>query len=225
MSTPIHCLERCGLVVRDRKMDLWAFGRRGDTEPPVVALVNGYRRHDQHAAVVRLHSACFTGDILGSEKCDCGPQLHAALDIISRAPWGILVYFLRHEGRGIGLLRKMRAYTLQEEGFDTVSANVELHAPIDDRHYEDGIDALKSLGVSRLWLLTNSPSKATSMVQSELSLLGIQRLTTGLSIFNQKYMSVKEQYFGHLLRSTDISEAEDSQRNRQTTNRRSPVSR
>src|SRR4051812_37207567 len=111
LSEPVnyHCIAKCRLPVHDKPMELLAFSAEDNSEPEAVALVNGFRRHPKHAAVVRLHSACFTGDILGSEKCDCGPQLHLAIDIIARSPWGIVIYFLRHEGRGIGLTTKMRA--------------------------------------------------------------------------------------------------------------------
>ena len=202
MSKTLHkcsCLARSSLPVHDKRMDIYAFTGGDSREPEVVALVNGFRRRSYHPPVVRMHSACFTGDILGSEKCDCGPQLHASLDIISRAPWGVLLYFLRHEGRGIGLVKKLHAYALQDEGFDTVTANAELHAPIDGREYETGVAALEYLGVTDVWLLSNNPSKATYLVQHGIGVAGVQRLVAGRTKHNLQYLDVKSKVFHHNL--------------------------
>ena len=108
--------------------------------------------------LVRVHSECLTGDVFGSTRCDCGPQLHAALDAIVRKGWGVLLY-LRQEGRGIGLHAKIQAYHLQDEGADTLDANLMLGLPADGRDYAIATDMLKSLGVAEVDLLTNNPEK------------------------------------------------------------------
>lgn len=203
------CLVKASLPIRGHRMEIFAFGPRrrlsGGDEPEVVALVNGYRRSDDDAAIVRVHSACFTGDIFGSEKCDCGPQLDASLDVIGRAPWGILVYLARQEGRGIGLVKKLQAYGLQDEGFDTITANEELHAGVDNRSYDDAVSALRYLGVNRLWLLTNNPEKLGSLRQAGIEVLGVQRLAARVSMFNRAYIESKRLKMGHVY--TDDSES------------------
>jgi GTP cyclohydrolase II len=195
-----ECLVKASLPVRGHRMEILAFGRNSQTEdvPEVVALVNGYRRSHDDAAIVRMHSACLTGDILGSEKCDCGPQLDASLDVIGRAPWGVLLYLARQEGRGIGLVRKLQAYGLQDEGFDTIEANEHLHAGVDNRSYEGAYEALRYLGVNRLWLLTNNPEKLGSLRSAGMEVLGVQRLSTRVSMFNRAYIDSKRLRMGHV---------------------------
>jgi GTP cyclohydrolase II len=179
-------------------MDISVFGNPPD-DALVVVLANGFRRYEDDAAIVRLHSACVTGDILGSQRCDCGYQLHASLDAIARAPWGLLVYFLKHEGRGIGLVRKIQAYALQDEGFDTVQANTLLHEPIDAREFQPGIAALLACGVRRVWLLTNNPDKARVLSNSEIRVEGIQRIAPPQTQFNSRYLMTKQHVLGHSL--------------------------
>jgi GTP cyclohydrolase II len=209
VSDQLLCLARSGIHVMDRKMDLFVFGRRND-QPDAVALVNGYRRHPDDAALVRIHSACFTGDILGSDHCDCGRQLHSSLDLIGRSPWGILIYLVRDEGRGMGLVRKIDAYALQEEGYDTVSANAELHAPIDSRDYAAATMALDYLGVNRVWLLTNSPDKLAVVKAAGIHVEGIQRLAATATTFNRTYIQTKEAVFGHRITDDDLSDHDDT---------------
>jgi GTP cyclohydrolase II len=201
MARSYSCIAKCSIPVREKRMDMFAFGLT-EGEPDVVALVNGYRRHANHAAIVRFHSACFTGDILGSEKCDCGPQLDLALHTIARSPWGIIVYFLRHEGRGIGLTKKMRAYALQDEGYDTVAANIALHEPIESRDYDAGIAALHYLGATRIWLLTNSPDKIGALRQAGIDVVGAKDVPTPVTAHNRHYLEKKRVYFGHHLVSS-----------------------
>jgi GTP cyclohydrolase II len=198
----LECLVKASLPVRGHRMEVFAFGRRrlvpGSEEPEVVALVNGYRRSDDDAAIVRLHSACFTGDTLGSEKCDCGSQLETSLDVIARAPWGILLYLARQEGRGIGLVKKLQAYGLQDEGFDTIAANEHLHAGVDDRSYDDAVSVLKYLGVNQLWLLSNNPEKRSSLREAGIGVLGVQRIAARVSMFNRAYIETKRLKMGHV---------------------------
>jgi len=180
-------------------MDLFAFseaGRPAD-DPDVLALVNGYRRHPDDSALVRVHSACFTGDVLESGKCDCGPQLRMSLDAIGRAPWGILVYLARQEGRGIGLVRKLQAYALQDEGLDTVSANQVLHLAVDARDYGSAAWTLRYLGAARVWLITNSPDKVRGLGEHGIAIEGVQRLPSHKGTFSRGYVADKTTLFGH----------------------------
>jgi len=156
---------------------------RADREKPVLS---------------RLHSACFTGDVLGSLKCDCGPQLHAALDHMGDAGSGVLLY-LQQEGRGIGLTNKMRAYSLQDQGFDTVEANHRLGFEDDERDFRLGADILKALGFSSVRLLTNNPRKIAMMEKTGISVAERVPLIVGETHFNRAYLETKAIKSGHLL--------------------------
>lgn len=148
--------------------------------------------------LARLHSACFTGDILGSLKCDCGPQLHAALQKMGEEGEGVLLY-LNQEGRGIGLANKMRAYSLQDQGFDTVEANHRLGFEDDERDFRIGADILKRLGFSSVRLLTNNPAKVAMMEQCGVTVTERVPLKVGLNPLNEKYLDVKAKKSGHIL--------------------------
>ncbi len=158
----------------------------------------------QENVLVRVHSECFTGDVLGSRRCDCGDQLHGAMQIIGEAGRGVIVY-LRQEGRGIGLLDKLRAYNLQDEGYDTVEANLRLGHQADEREYDIAAAILEDLGVRSIRLLTNNPDKVES-----LTALGV-RVTERVSIQapvhaeNAFYLSTKAQRMRHQL---DLDETE-----------------
>jgi GTP cyclohydrolase II len=168
-----------------------------------VALVLGQR--DSSPPVVRLHSECLTGDVLGSLKCDCGPQLHAALHDIADAPWGILLY-LRQEGRGIGLINKLRAYQLQDQGFDTVDANERLGLPSEARDFPVAARMLDLLGARRIRLMTNNPAKVASL--SALGIEVIERVAHQLPAnpHNARYLDTKRERTGHLLtQEPDVS--------------------
>ncbi len=146
----------------------------------------------------RLHSACFTGDLLGSLKCDCGPQLHAALDQIGAEGAGVLLY-LNQEGRGIGLANKMRAYSLQDQGFDTVEANHRLGFEDDERDFRIGADILRALGFTRVRLMTNNPAKVAMMNACGLEVVERVPLRVGRTRFNDAYLRTKAAKSGHLL--------------------------
>lgn len=146
----------------------------------------------------RLHSACFTGDILGSLKCDCGPQLHAALEQIAAEGAGVLLY-LNQEGRGIGLANKMRAYALQDQGFDTVEANHRLGFEDDERDFRIGADILRAMGFARVRLMTNNPKKVAMMNGCGLAVVERVPLRVGRTRFNDAYLKTKAAKSGHLL--------------------------
>jgi len=148
--------------------------------------------------LARLHSACFTGDVLGSLKCDCGPQLHGALAQMGAAGAGVLLY-LNQEGRGIGLANKMRAYSLQDQGFDTVEANHRLGFEDDERDFRLGAEILKSMGFGAVRLLTNNPRKITMMEKQGITVTERVPLKVGENAYNSAYLATKSAKSGHLL--------------------------
>ncbi|WP_062236738.1 bifunctional 3,4-dihydroxy-2-butanone-4-phosphate synthase/GTP cyclohydrolase II [Fictibacillus sp. FJAT-27399] len=162
-----------------------------------VALVKGTIDPDQ-PVLVRVHSECLTGDVFGSRRCDCGPQLHAALRQIQEADSGVLLY-MRQEGRGIGLLNKMKAYKLQEEGYDTVEANEKLGFAPDLRNYGIGAQILKELGIKKMRLLTNNPRKITGLKGYDLEVVERIAIQTPSNKDNEKYLKTKQTKLGHLL--------------------------
>jgi GTP cyclohydrolase II len=149
-------------------------------------------------ALARLHSACFTGDLLGSLKCDCGPQLRAALDQIAAEGAGVLLY-LNQEGRGIGLANKMRAYALQDQGFDTVEANHRLGFEDDERDFRLGARMLQAMGFAAVRLMTNNPAKVAMMRTCGLDVTERVPLRVGRTRFNAGYLDTKAAKSGHLL--------------------------
>ena len=148
--------------------------------------------------LARLHSACFTGDLMGSLKCDCGPQLRAALSQMGTEGAGVLLY-LNQEGRGIGLANKMRAYSLQDQGFDTVEANHRLGFEDDERDFRLGSDLLKELGFASVRLLTNNPNKIAMMEKTGIAVTERVPLKVGENRFNRTYLATKAAKSGHLL--------------------------
>ncbi len=161
-----------------------------------VALVVGKR--DASPPVVRLHSECLTGDVLGSLKCDCGPQLHQALHQIADAPWGVLLY-LRQEGRGIGLVNKLRAYAMQDQGFDTVDANVRLGFAIDARDFSVAARMLDLLGVAQVRLLTNNPNKVAGLEGAGIGVIERLPIILPPNPHNERYLATKRDRTGHQL--------------------------
>ena len=148
--------------------------------------------------LTRLHSACFTGDVLGSLKCDCGPQLHAAQIAMEQAGGGVLLY-LNQEGRGIGLANKMRAYSLQDQGFDTVEANHRLGFEDDERDFRLGAELLRRLGFARVRLLTNNPRKVAMLERGGITVTERVPLQVGQTDENAAYLATKAAKSGHLL--------------------------
>jgi GTP cyclohydrolase II len=194
--------ERLAVVARARlpvdgceTAEIVAF-RSPETISEHVALLLG--TPDGSPPLVRLHSECLTGDVLGSLKCDCGPQLRVALSEIAASGWGILLY-LRQEGRGIGLINKLRAYQLQDQGFDTVDANLRLGFAVDARDFGVAARMLKLLGQDKVRLLTNNPAKVSGLEASGITV--IERVPHHLPAnpHNERYLATKRDRTGHQL--------------------------
>lgn len=160
-----------------------------------MALKKGNWEKDE-SVLVRVHSSCMTGDILGSLRCDCGEQLHAALKMIEDAGKGVVLY-MNQEGRGIGLLNKLKAYKLQEEGYDTVEANIELGFAADERDYGVGAQILRSLGVSKMKLISNNPKKRAGMLGYGLEVTESVPIEMYPNVYNEKYLKTKRDKMGH----------------------------
>lgn len=165
-----------------------------------VALVKGKLEDlNKSAPIVRMHSECLTGDILHSLRCDCGNQLAAAMDLINSEGHGVLVYLRAHEGRGIGLLNKLKAYSLQEQGQDTVQANLSLGFPADLRDYGVGAQILIDLGLTKFKLITNNPRKIVGLEGYGIEILDRVALTPSKNIHNERYLNTKRDKLQHLL--------------------------
>jgi 3,4-dihydroxy 2-butanone 4-phosphate synthase / GTP cyclohydrolase II len=167
-----------------------------------VAMVRGAVQGEPDV-LVRVHSECLTGDVFHSLRCDCGVQLHAAMEKIAEEGLGVLVYLRGHEGRGIGLGHKIRAYSLQEEGRDTVDANVELGLPVDSREYGIGAQILNDLGITTMRLMTNNPSKFGGLEGFGLEITDRVPLESAPNPENIEYLRTKRERMGHLLEGLD----------------------
>ncbi len=148
--------------------------------------------------LVRIHSECLTGDVFGSQRCDCGPQLQEAISQIQENGHGYVLYIRDHEGRGIGLAEKIRAYALQDSGQDTVEANISIGQPVDDRTYEDAVEILKRLKLKRLTILTNNPEKISAL-EGEGFMVTTKSLEIASNEFNKKYLETKRDKLNHAL--------------------------
>ena len=161
-----------------------------------LAIIAGLPSRD--GALVRVHSECLTGEVFGSRKCECGPQLELALDLIAQSS-GVVVYMRGHEGRGIGLVAKLKAYRLQESGLDTLDANLALGLPGDDRDYSAAAAILDDLGLRSVRLLTNNPDKIAQLSAHGIDVAERVPLSAGTSSFNLGYLRAKRDRMGHLL--------------------------
>ncbi len=160
-----------------------------------LALIKGEWEKDE-PVLVRVHSSCFTGDILGSFRCDCGDQLHGAMQMVEKEGKGVVLY-MNQEGRGIGLLNKLKAYKLQEQGMDTVEANLHLGLPMDARDYGVGAQILRTLNVSKLKLISNNPKKRAGLLGYGLEIVEAIPIQIAPNPFNQKYLETKRDKMGH----------------------------
>ncbi len=176
--------------------DLVAF-RQKDNGQEHLALIKGEWTLDE-PVLVRVHSSCMTGDIFGSCRCDCGEQLQKAMEKIEEEGKGVIVY-MNQEGRGIGLLNKLKAYKLQEQGFDTVEANIKLGFGMDERDYGIGAQILRDLGVSKMRLMSNNPKKRTGLVGYGLEIIENVPLQVEPNPHNAKYLDTKREKMGHSL--------------------------
>jgi 3,4-dihydroxy 2-butanone 4-phosphate synthase/GTP cyclohydrolase II len=151
-----------------------------------------------HVPLVRLHSECLTGEAFGSLKCECGPQLRTAMDVVAEHG-GVVLYLRGQEGRGIGLVNKLRAYHLQEEGLDTVDANLALGLPADARDYSAAAAILRDLGITQVRLLTNNPLKQAALTEHGIEVAERVPLEVGRNAVNDGYLRTKAERMGHLL--------------------------
>lgn len=169
--------------------------REKNTNNEHLALVKGSWQPGE-PVLVRVHSSCFTGDILGSFRCDCGEQLHEAMRIVEQAGQGVILY-MNQEGRGIGLLNKLRAYKLQEEGMDTVEANLHLGFPMDKRDYGVGAQILRYLGITKLRLISNNPRKRAGLLGYGLEIVDTVPIEIHPNPHNERYLQTKRDKLGH----------------------------
>lgn len=192
------------------EFQLCVYGRDGD-EKEHLALVFG-EVEGKEEVLVRVHSECFTGDVLGSRRCDCGEQLQRAMAMIAEAGGGVLLY-LRQEGRGIGLANKLRAYNLQDEGYDTVEANLLLGHQADEREYTVAARMLEDLQVHSIRLLTNNPEKINALAHLGIRVAGRISLNPDINPENARYLQTKVLRMNHLLNLGDLAGAENGHEN------------
>lgn len=190
----IEEIVRVDMPTRHGHFQLIAFQEKGSTNEH-MALVKGTWEKDE-PVMVRVHSSCFTGDILGSMRCDCGEQLHAAMQAVEKEGKGVVLY-MNQEGRGIGLLNKLKAYKLQEQGYDTVEANLHLGFPMDKRDYGIGAQILRYLGIAKLRLLSNNPQKRAGLLGYGLEIVETVPIQAVPNPHNEKYLQTKRDKLGH----------------------------
>ncbi len=167
-----------------------------------LALVKG-KWSKEEPILVRVHSSCLTGDIFGSCRCDCGAQLHKAMEMIEQEGKGVIVY-MNQEGRGIGLLNKLKAYKLQEEGLDTVEANLQLGFDMDERDYGVGAQILRNLGVTKMRLMTNNPKKRAGLIGYGLEIVENVPIEIESNVHNKLYLTTKRDKMGHTIRIDNV---------------------
>ncbi len=170
---------------------------RNDKQEECVAITVGELNSQEHV-LARVHSSCYTGEVLGSLKCDCKPQLEYAMQAIQREGRGV-IFYLFQEGRGIGLGNKIKAYALQDQGYDTVDANLALGFEEDLRTYEDAVEMLKQLGIQSVRLLTNNPLKVEALQKAGIPISGREAIEVGLNQVNAHYLQTKQLRMGHML--------------------------
>ena len=188
---PAHQFEWVKVQLRNAEWDLATYPSLKHREQVVMRFCT-----EDKVPMVRIHSECFTGDVVHSQRCDCGQQLDAAIAAIEEYGCGYIIYIRDHEGRGIGLTEKLKAYTLQNEGLDTVDANLQLGHSVDSRDWSEAISILKNLGVAAIKLLTNNPEKVKAVTESGIA---CEQMTLRIepNEFNKKYLATKAERLGH----------------------------
>jgi 3,4-dihydroxy 2-butanone 4-phosphate synthase / GTP cyclohydrolase II len=173
--------------------------RHKESNEEHLALIKGTWKEEE-PVMVRVHSSCMTGDIFGSCRCDCGPQLHNAMEMINKEGKGVILY-MNQEGRGIGLMNKLLAYKLQEQGLDTVDANLQLGFKMDERDYGVGAQILRDLGVSKMRLMTNNPTKRAGLIGYGLEIVESIPIEISPNPHNQQYLETKRDKMGHAIKA------------------------
>ncbi len=201
-SVPIEFVATSNLPTAfgDFKITVFQDPKTGEEH---VALSKGLETPPTQAVLVRVHSECLTGDAFSSLKCDCGPQLQATQKLINDAGQGVILY-LRQEGRGIGLTNKIRAYALQDQGHDTVDANLMLNLPADARRYDMCSIMLDQLQVKEVKLITNNPLKIEALREQGIQVVDRIPLTVGLNPFNEDYLKTKHERMSHMYQKEDF---------------------
>lgn len=189
------------IAFQGRELVLEAHAYQGETdEEQVLVLVHRDAKAVKVSVpIIRVHSGCVTGDIFHSLRCDCYQQLQAALKVITEAPFGAIIYVPYHEGRGIGLFKKIQAYALQDQGLDTVEANIEVGAPIDSRDYALAARALRDLGMAEIKLLSNNPAKEQALKAHGIRVSERLPLVVVPNKFNKRYLDTKRARMAHKL--------------------------
>ena len=182
---------------REYKLEARAYQGADPTYQAMVLINRGEGVDANATPVVRVHSGCVTGDIFHSLRCDCYAQLQAALDQVIARPNGVLIYLPYHEGRGIGLVNKIRAYALQDKGYDTVDANVEIGAPIDAREYDLAAKILFDLKFPEIRLLTNNPAKVEALRSEGITVIEQLSVIVPASPYNKRYLDTKRERMAH----------------------------
>ncbi|MFZ6022965.1 MAG: bifunctional 3,4-dihydroxy-2-butanone-4-phosphate synthase/GTP cyclohydrolase II [Bacteroidota bacterium] len=197
----IEELVRVDMPTKYGQFDLIAFKEK-TSGAEHLALVKGEWKKEE-AVLTRVHSSCFTGDILGSFRCDCGEQLQKAMKMVEAEGKGVILY-MNQEGRGIGLINKLKAYKLQEEGMDTVEANLHLGFGMDERDYGVGAQILRKLGISKLRLMSNNPRKRAGLKGYGLEIVDIVPIEVAPNPHNEKYLKTKRDKLGHEILEEDV---------------------
>ncbi len=199
----IEEIVRVDMPTRYGHFKLVAFKEK-NTSNEHLALIKGEWKKNE-SVLVRVHSSCFTGDILGSLRCDCGEQLHKAMQMVEAKGKGVILY-MNQEGRGIGLLNKLKAYKLQENGMDTVEANLHLGFPMDKRDYGVGAQILRYLGITKICLISNNPKKRAGLSGYGLEITGTVPIEINPNPHNEKYLTTKRDKLGHEILNKDAND-------------------
>ncbi|MFM9942597.1 MAG: GTP cyclohydrolase II [Hyphomicrobiaceae bacterium] len=185
---------------KGRELQLEARAYQGiDPHCQAMVLINRDNPAPGEIPVVRVHSGCVTGDIFHSLRCDCYPQLQASMEVITNSPLGVMVYLPYHEGRGIGLVNKIRTYALQDKGYDTVDANLAIGEPAEARDYDLAAHILFDLGFGKIRLLTNNPAKVDALRAEGITVVEQRSLIVKASPHNKRYLATKKERMAHLL--------------------------